>query len=75
MEMTFKAFLADERGIMVCSASQRIDGVELSGQRAIRKGLREQGVCRRYELEILAGTENGSRGFNTIYTGFATNLI
>lgn len=43
---------------MVWSAGQRIDGVELSRQRD-QEGLREQGVCRRYELEILAETENG----------------
>lgn len=60
---------------MVCSAGQRIDGVELSKQRD-QEGLGEQGVCRRYELEIFAGMENGDRHkLNTIYTGFAANLI
>lgn len=43
---------------MVCSAGQRIDGVELSRQRD-QEGLREQAVCHRYELEIPGGTENG----------------
>lgn len=59
---------------MVCSARQRIDGVELSRQRD-QEGLRGQGVCRKCELEILAGTENRERELNTIYTGFTTNLI
>lgn len=59
---------------MACSASQRIDGVELLRQ-CDQEGLSEQGVCRKYELEIHAGTENGDRGLNTIYMSFATNLI
>lgn len=48
--------------------------MELSRQRD-REGLSEPGVCRRYELEIHAGTENGDRGLNTIYMSFTTNLI
>jgi len=48
--------------------------VELSGQRD-QEGLSEQGVYRRYELEIHTGTENGGRGLNMIYMSFATNLI
>lgn len=50
--------------------------MKLSKQRD-REGLREQGVCHRYELEIFAGTENGDRKLNTIYIGLRRkfNLI